>query len=138
MISLSITAPAMEGECDKFPCIGFPSDGQWTLALQDHPIRIDGWELQSAEVARDSLVGSLCEEVHTSCYGVHCIGKVMGVGIEWGMEVNKLNICTLSHLLNGLLYLQLPVSCTRLKARMLHTNRCRTSNEDTYLRIDRA
>ena len=128
----------MEGECDKFPCIGFPSDSQWTLALQDHPIRIDGWELQSAEVARDSLVGSLCEEVHTSCYGVHSIGKVMGVGIEWGMEVNKLNICTLSHLLNGLLYLQLPVSRTRLKARMLHPNRRRASDEDTYLRIDSA
>jgi hypothetical protein len=29
----------------------------------------------------------------------------MGVGIEWGMEVNKLNIRTLSYLLNGLLYL---------------------------------
>ena len=128
----------MEGERDKFPRIGFPSDGQWTLALQDHSIRIDGRELQSAEVARDSLVGSLCEEVHASCYGVHCIGKVMGVGIEWAMKVNKLNICTLSHLLNGLLYLQLPVSGPRLKARMLHTNRCRASDEDTHLRIDSA
>ena len=62
----------------------------------------------------------------------------MRVGIEWGMEVNKLNIRTLSHLLNGLLYLQLPVSRTRLEARMLYTNRCRASDEDTYLRIDSA
>ena len=84
------------------------------------------------------MVGSLCEEVHTSCYGVHSIGKVMRVGIEWGMEVNKLNICTLSYLLNGLLYLQLPVSRTRLKARMLYPNRRRTSDEDAYLWIDGA
>ena len=62
----------------------------------------------------------------------------MRVGIEWRVEVNKLNICTLSHLLNGLLYLQLPVSSTRLEARVLHTNGCRTSDEDTYLWIDGA
>ena len=54
------------------------------------------------------------------------------------MEVNKLNIRTLSHLLNGLLYLQLPVSRTRLEARMLYSNRRRTSDEDTYLWIDGA
>ena len=62
----------------------------------------------------------------------------MGVGIEWSVEVNKLNIRTLSHLLNGLLYLQLPVSRTRLEARMLYSNRRRTSDEDTYLWIDGA
>ena len=59
----------------------------------------------------------------------------MRIGIEWCVQVYKLYISPLCDLLDSLLYLILPVSCTRLEAWMLHTDRCRTCDEDTYLGV---
>ena len=98
------------------PCVALAMQDEGLAALYHHVGGVDGGEAQTAVVACHGGVHGAGKDVGPLGVGVQGIGKEVEAVVERLVQVDEVHAGYLRHLLDGLLYLGVPVACARLEA----------------------
>ena len=115
--------------------IGLAAKEEGLLTLDHHMVGIDGRDAETAVVARHGRIDGTGKYQCTLGIGVQGIGKEVGTMVERLVQVNEVYAGYQGNLLDGLLYLGMPVTGARLETRVAVEDGCHTAYVDIHLRI---